>query len=199
MSTIPPEVPAGTDHFKSADEINNTVRASLERIEGFAHPAPDRKRRISALASGMTEAKLNAVANACDVHPELVTTAGVTSAQFRDGLNFIAAYDGLRKKLEMDLAALTYAVNSKRADLAVLARRVYQMAASLNQPAGTELLIPDVTAIGATFKRKKRVTTATKPPVTTTPPASTPPVTTQPVPPAVPAATTAPAPAVVKV
>ena len=154
------------------------------------------------------------LAAACDVHPELAAAALMSGDEFRNGIAFCAAYDALRKQLELDAAALAYAVNSKRADLANRARRVLTIAESMNQPEGTEVPVPLIDTIRATFKRPKKRTAITAPatppvtptppvsntpPVTTTPPASTPPVTTQPLPPAVPAATTAPAPAVVKV
>jgi hypothetical protein len=40
------------------------------------------------------EAKLNAVAHACDVHPELVLTAGLTGAQIREGIELCSKQEG---------------------------------------------------------------------------------------------------------
>jgi hypothetical protein len=207
MTTIPPEIPPGVDNYQRAQETIEILRERIQTVEGFGHPAPERRRKIAGYIANISDVELHAAARACDAQPRLAASAQMTGAQFREGISFCDANEKVMEELALQHDGLAAAVQSKRAELANAARRVYQTAQSLNKPGEANVIIPNIDALEAAFKRPRKRSATTPPPATppasTTPPvAATPPVTTQPVPPAVPAVTTtvpAPAPSVVKV
>lgn len=180
MTTIPNEVLVAVDHHQRAEEIIGIIRGAVETIEGFGHPPPERRRKISGISANISEVELNAAAAACDANPELAAAARMTGPEFRNGLSFCSANTKLADQLEMEAAGIRYAVKLKSAVLASRARHVYKTAQNLNKPA--ELIVPHVETLRAAFKRpRKRVVTPVDPappPPTTTPPASTTPPTT---------------------
>jgi hypothetical protein len=154
------------DHHERAQETIEKLHDELATIEGYGYPSLKRRRKIAAIAGYITDAELLTAANACDANPELATAAMMTGEEFHHGLSFCTANLKLRDQLDIEAASITFAVNLKRADLAERARRVNQIAQSLNKLSDQKLAIPHADSLREVFSRpkKRRTTPAPEPP-----------------------------------
>ena len=151
MTNVPIEPSAS--YRQTAEEILNTIRQAVQKMDGFAHASASLRRKTGATAS-LSDDALIAIAAVCDAHPRLAETCDLTSAEIRDALEHGQAFVPVADEFPMLGSGVRYTISTRRASVARRARRLYRLVKSLTE-SERELLVPHIATLQAAFKKKR--------------------------------------------
>jgi hypothetical protein len=148
------ETPA--THAQTAEEIINALRQVVRgSLPGYKLLAAARRRRIN-MSGHVHEDFLRQVAVMLDVNPALVAAVGLTGAEIREHLSFLAAYEKVGDELMLLGRGVKDTLVDAHAQVGQRALQAVAIARTITRPEDREKLMPHLDNIQKSFSRGKR-------------------------------------------
>lgn len=150
------EVPLSFE--EQAQQMMILIRQMARSVSGFAFVAPERKRRLTPVAT-VPDEFFEVTAAACDASEVLATSCHTTGAQLRGFVTFSRSFEAVAKELELTARGLRDTIAIYKGEGGRTALHVYNSAKRINRPEDKELLVPHIRqmklALGRTRKKKE--------------------------------------------